>query len=457
LKSDDTVNAKLSDLQICDRDAHLHPFTSVHDLLAAGPTLIKRGSGCILEDADGNRLYDAAAGLWCVNIGHGRREVIQAITEQLEQLAFFHTFNGMGNEPAAKLARRILAVAPANMRRVFFGNSGSDANDSAVKLIWYYNNLRGRPKKKTIIARDRAYHGVTVMAASLTGLPGVHRMFDLPLSSVRHVSCPDTYRFPERDAGFYADELENLILVEGADTIAAFFAEPVMGTGGVLIPPRDYFDAISAVLRKHDVLLVSDEVITGFGRIGAWFGLEKFGFLPDLITSAKGLTSNYIPMSALIIGDKIWSELESKQNTVGVWGHGFTTSSHPVAAAAGLATLKIIEEENLLSRARIMGAKLTDALRNAISGHRLVGDVRGCGLMVGIELVADRASKQSFDPAIGVARTVQHASLAAGVLVRALPLNDVIALSPPLTVDEATIGEIVKRLAVGLDTASGAV
>jgi len=270
------------------------------------------------------------------------------------------------------------------------------------------------------------------------------------------VSCPDTYRFPERDAGFYADELENLILAEGSDTIAAFFAEPVMGTGGVLIPPREYFDAICGVLRKYDVLLVSDEVITGFGRIGTWFGLEKFEFVPDLITSAKGLTSNYIPMSALIIGDKIWSELESKQNTVGVWGHGFTTSSHPVAAAAGLATHKIVEEEHLLSRASIMGVKLADALRNAIGGHRLVGDVRGCGLMVGIELVADRASKQSFDPAIGVARSVQRASLAAGVLVRALPLNDVIALSPPLTVDEATIGEIVTRLAVGLDTASRA-
>jgi L-2,4-diaminobutyrate transaminase len=299
---------RFSDLQRRDRDAHLHPFTSVRDLWERGPTIIKRGVGCLLEDESGRRLYDASAGLWCVNVGHGRREVIDAITEQLNQLAFFHSFNGMGNEPAALLAQRILDIAPSNMRRVFFGNSGSDANDSAVKLIWYYNNLRGLSNKKKLIARERAYHGVTVIAGSLTGLSGVHRLFDLPLSLIRHVSCPDTYHFPERDAGFYADELDRLIQAEGPETVAAFFAEPVMGTGGVLVPPDGYYDAIVGVLQKHDVLLVADEVITGFGRIGSWFGVEYFGITPDIITCAKGLTSNYIPMSGVVIGDRVWSD-----------------------------------------------------------------------------------------------------------------------------------------------------
>jgi L-2,4-diaminobutyrate transaminase len=445
---------RFSDLQRRDRGAHLHPFTSVPDLWEKGPTIIKRGVGCLLEDESGRRLYDAAAGLWCVNVGHGRREVIDAITDQLNQLAFFHSFNGMGNEPAALLAQRILDVAPSNMRRVFFGNSGSDANDSAVKLIWYYNNLRGLSNKKKLIARERAYHGVTVIAGSLTGLPGVHRLFDLPLSLIRHVSCPDTYHFPERDAGFYADELDRLIQAEGPETVGAFFAEPVMGTGGVLVPPVGYYDAILRVLQKHDVLLVADEVITGFGRIGSWFGVEYFGITPDIITCAKGLTSNYIPMSGVIIGDRVWSEIHSNRDRVGVWGHGFTTSAHPVAAAAALATLRIIEEERLLSRAVELGELLVNQLREEIGDHPLVGDIRGCGLMVGLELVADKRSKKSFDSTIGAARQVQRAALDEGVLVRALPLNDVIALSPPLTVDKETIREIVSRVGRAVITAS---
>jgi len=441
------VITPLTTLRTVDRNSHLHPFTSVPELLEHGPTIIVRGSGCVLEDDTGRQLYDAAAGLWCVNVGHGRTEVIKAITDQLQRLQFFHTFNGMGNEPSAKLAHRILEVCPPSMRRVFFGNSGSDANDSAVKLIWYYNNLRGLPKKKKIIARTRAYHGVTVVAGSLTGLPGVHRLFDLPLPMMRHVSCPDTYRFPERDAQFYANELDALIVTEGPDTVAGFFAEPVMGTGGVLVPPPGYYDAIHSVLRKHDVLLVSDEVITGFGRTGTWFGLEQFGYTPDIITCAKGLTSNYVPMSAVIIGERIWDTMEQMQATVGVWGHGFTTSSHPLAAAAGLATLDVITDDHLLEKSAEMGTYALTKLRAAIGAHPLVGDIRGLGLMIGVELVANKQTKQSFDAAVGAARQVQRAAMSEGVLVRALPLNDVIALSPPLTVDRTTIDEMVSRLA----------
>jgi L-2,4-diaminobutyrate transaminase len=442
---------QLADIQIKDRDAHLHPFTSVPELLEDGPTVIVRGDGCILEDAAGNRLYDAAAGLWCVNVGHGRREVIDAIRAQLDKLAFFHSFNGMSNEPIALLSRRILDIAPRNMRRVFFGNSGSDAVDSAVKLIWFYNNLCGNDKKKKIIARTRAYHGSTMVAASLCGLPSVHRLFDLPLPFVRHVSCPDTYRFPERDAGYYADELDALIRAEGPDTVAAFFAEPVMGTGGVVVPPRGYYEAVADVLRRHNVLSVSDEVITGFGRLGSWFGLEQFGYSPDIITCAKGLTSNYIPMSAVIIGSRIWDEIDSKRQTVGVFSHGFTTSAHPVAAAAGLATLKIIETEGLLDRAKSMGHLLLTGLQNRLSEHETVGEIRGCGLMVGLEFVADKKTKRSFDPSVRAARLLQRAALRNGVLVRALPVNDVIALSPPLVIDEHALEEIVDRLAIAVE------
>jgi L-2,4-diaminobutyrate transaminase len=445
------MTTQLADIQISDRDAHLHPFTSVPELLEEGPTVIVRGDGCVLEDAEGNHLYDASAGLWCVNVGYGRREVIDAIRAQLDKLAFFHSFNGMSNEPIALLSRRILDIAPPNMRRVFFGNSGSDAVDSAVKLIWFYNNLRGYDKKKKIIARTRGYHGSTMVAASLCGLPSVHRLFDLPLSFVRHVSCPDTYRFPERDADYYAEELDALIRAEGPDTVAAFFAEPVMGTGGVVVPPRGYYDAVVEVLRRHDVLLVSDEVITGFGRLGSWFGLEQFGFSPDIITCAKGLTSNYIPMSAVIIGSRVWDEIDSKRQTVGVFSHGFTTSAHPVAAAAGLATLKVIETEGLLDRAKSMGRLLLTRLRDRLSEHETVGDIRGSGLMVGLELVADKKTKRSFDPSVRAARLLQRAAQRNGVLVRALPVNDVVALSPPLIIDERALEEIVGRLAVAVE------
>ncbi len=444
---------KLSGVERIDSAAHLHPFSSIEQVLDEGPTIIASGAGCVLKDAAGNSLYDAAAGLWCVNVGHARTEIADAINRQVRTLSYFHSFNGMGNEPAARLAARVLELAPPEMRRVFFGNSGSDANDTTVKLVWYYNNLRGKPQKKKIIARTRAYHGVTVMAGSLTGLPGVHRLFDLPLAAVRHVSCPDNYRFPERGADFYAQELEELIRAEGPETVAAFFAEPVMGTGGVLVPPDGYFAAIADVLRRHDVLLVSDEVITGFGRIGSWFGSQKFGFTPDLITCAKGLTSNYIPMSAVLIGEKVWSEIETKRATAGVFGHGFTTSAHPVAAAAGLANLKILENEGLLARSERMGERLLERVRSKLAEHPLVGDIRGCGLMVGIEFVADKPTKRSFNPAVGVARLIQRAALEEGVLVRALPMNDVIALSPPLTIDEATIDQIAGRLAAAVSKA----
>jgi L-2,4-diaminobutyrate transaminase len=436
-----------------DRTHHLHPFTSVPGLLRDGATVIRRGQGVIVEDDRGSQLIDAAAGLWCVNVGHGRSEIIEAVAEQMRELAYFHTFNGMTNEPIAKLSARVLEHAPTGMRRVFFGNSGSDANDTVIKLVTLYNNLRGKEKKKKIIARWRGYHGVTVAAGSLTGLPGVHRFFDLPLSMVRHVEGPDSYRAPDRCGADYARELEKAILAEGPETVAAFIAEPVMGTGGVLVPPEDYFRAVSQVLDRYDVLLIMDEVICGFGRLGTWFGAGRFGVTPDLMTTAKGLTSGYLPMSAVLIGERVWSVIEAS-SSVDVFGHGFTTSGHPAAAAAALANLDIIEREDLVARAVALGEQLLKRLTEAAADHPLVGDVRGCGLMIGVELVADRSSRRSFPPEAKVATRVARAAIDSGVLVRALPANDVIAFSPAFVITPDMINECVVRFVRALDRVS---
>ncbi len=435
-----------------DRTHHLHPFTSVPGLLREGATVISRGHGVIIEDNRGRELIDAAAGLWCVNVGHGRREIVDAVAKQMSELAFFHTFNGMTNEPVAKLAARVLNRAPATMRRVFFGNSGSDANDTAVKLVTLYNNIRGKREKKKVIARWRGYHGVTVAAGSLTGLPGVHRFFDLPLQMVRHVEAPDQYRVPHLTAADYARELERTIIAEGPETVAAFIAEPVMGTGGVLVPPDGYFTAIREILDRYDVLLILDEVICGFGRLGTWFGADRFGVTPDLMTTAKGLTSGYLPMSAILIGNRIWSEIED--SVIDVFGHGFTTSGHPAAAAAALANLDIIEREELVARAGTMGTQLLNRLTEAVGDHPLVGNVRGCGLMVGVELVADRSSRRSFPVEAKVAARVARAAIETGVLVRALPANDVIAFSPAFVITPDIIDECVLRFVHALDRVS---
>jgi L-2,4-diaminobutyrate transaminase len=439
--------------EIAARDAayHLHPFTSPAMMRSDGPLVIERADGVHVYDGLGREFIDGAAGLWCVNIGHRRPEIAAAVASQMEKLSFIQTFNGLTHEPVARLSERIIQHAPAGMKRVFFGNSGSDANDSAVKIVWLYNNLRGRPAKKKIVSRLGAYHGVTVMAGSLTGLPSVHRLFDLPLPMVRHVSAPDRYHHPERTAQDYADEIDALIRKEGPETVAAFIAEPVMGTGGVIVPPDGYFQAIEEVLKEHDVLLISDEVICGFGRLGTWFGAQHFGVTPDLMTTAKGLTSSYLPMSAVLVGEKVWSVIDDPAHAGAGFNHGFTTSSHPLAAAAALANLDVLEQEALVPRAGEMGAYLLDALTRACAGHDLVGDVRGRGLMVGIELVVSRESKQHFSPRVGAAARVQRAANQEGLLVRALPANDVIALSPPFIIDRPTIDEVARRLVAALD------
>ncbi|MGI9511045.1 MAG: aminotransferase [Geminicoccaceae bacterium] len=447
-------------LEELDRQSVFHPYTALADHLDKGVRVISEGEGVWVKDAEGKSYLDAVAGLWCVNIGYGRTEVADAIYEQAKKLAYFHSFSSMGTEPSIRLADRLLRLAPDGMSKVLFGNTGSDANDTNVKLIWYYNSLRGKPKKVKLIARQQAYHGVTVASASLTGLPLLHKAFNLPIPEVLHVSCPDPYRgrpdgMTEREfSKQLAKELDETIEREGPDTVGAFFAEPVMGAGGVHVPPEGYFDEIQPVLKKHDVLLVADEVICGFGRLGRWFGSELYDIKPDIITIAKGLTSGYVPMSASLVGDKVWDLLIDTSKDIGPFGHGYTYGGHPVAAAAAMANLDIIERDNLVDNAAEVGAYLQQRMRAALSDHPLVGNVRGVGLILAIEFVADKSSKRSFEGADKMAPKVSQHAHETGLIARPLPGGDIIAISPPLSITKEEVDVVVEKLQAAVERAA---
>jgi L-2,4-diaminobutyrate transaminase len=443
-------------LETLDKERVLHPATSIADHLRTGPRIMAEGSGVTLTDVSGKRYLDAVAGLWCVNVGYGRAEIADAMAAQARRLGYYHTFSSMSNEPQIRLADRLLGLVPGRMSKVFFGNSGSDANDTQVKLVWYFNNLRGRPRKKKIIARLQGYHGSTVASASLTGLPMFHRAFDLPIPNVLHTATPYHYRLAPRGlseeayAASLAAELEALIEREGPETVAAFIAEPVMGAGGVLVPPRTYFERVQAVLRKHDVLMIADEVICGFGRLGRPFGSHVYGIDPDLVTVAKGLTSGYFPLSAVVISEKVWSVLQAGSPEIGAFAHGFTYSGHPVGAAAAMANLDILLGEDLVGHAERVGAYLQARLREQVGVQPIVGDVRGVGLIAGVELVADRDTRQPFEAGVKVAQRVAARCLEDGLIVRALPVGHVIALSPPLCITRDQVDQAVEGLDRGI-------
>jgi L-2,4-diaminobutyrate transaminase len=444
-------------LETLDKERVLHPATSIADHLRTGPRIMAEGAGLTLTDTAGRRYLDAVAGLWCVAIGYGRTEVAEAMAAQSRRLAFYHTFTSMSNEPQIRLADRLLALAPGRMSKVFFGTSGSEANDTQVKLVWYYNNLRGRPRKKKIIARRDGFHGTTVAAASLTGIEAFHRAFDLPLPQILHTSPAYHYRHAapgqsEEDyASALAAELEQLIEREGPDTVAAFIAEPVMGAGGVVPPPRGYFEKIQRVLRRYDVLMIADEVICGFGRLGRMFGSEVYGIEPDLVTVAKQLTSGYFPLSACFVSEEIWNALREGSSELGPFAHGFTYSGHPVGAAAALANLDIVLGEDLVGNAARVGPYLQECLRSKLAGHPLVGDVRGVGLIAGVELVADRATRELYPSVVKVAPRIAQGCMEDGLIVRALPGGHVIALSPPLCITRVQVDEIVDGLARAIE------
>ena len=419
--------------------------------------MIAEGSGARLTDIHGRSYIDAMAGLWCVNVGYGRVEIAETLRVHAERLGYYHSFSSMATEAPALLAERLIGLAPAGMSKVFYGCTGSDANDTQVKLAWYYNNVLGRPEKKKIIARRRGYHGVTVMSAGLTGLPGMHANFDLPLPMIRHTTAP--HRLWEAEPGMsdedfaqrLADDLEQLILAEGPETVAAFIAEPIQGAGGVLVPPAGYFEKIQAVLRRHDVLLIADEVITGFGRLGSWFGSDVFGIEPDLITVAKGLTSGYVPLSACVVSEKVWRVLVDGGVETGPFAHGYTYSSHPLAAAVAMTNLDLIENEGLIAQAAERGNLMHARLREAFAEHPLVGEVRGQALIGALEFVRERDPATAFDPALKVAARITRRCLELGVITRALPLADSISFSPPFVISEDEIEEMVATVRRAVD------
>src|SRR5215472_97330 len=375
----------------------VHPYTHLKKHEAEGPLVLTEGKGIFVTDDAGRKYIEGLAGLWCVSLGYGEERLIEAATKQMRTLAYSHIFNHKSHNPSIDLAERLLRLLPVKMSKVFFNNSGSEANDTAVKLVWYYSNARGKHRKKKIIARSRGYHGVTVAAASLTGLPNNHRDFDLPIANIRHAECPHHYRFAkpgESEEDFatrLAESLDAQITREDPETVAAFIAEPVMGAGGVIVPPRTYFDKIQKVLKKHDVLFIVDEVICGFARTGNMFGIETFNLKPDIVTMAKAMSSGYQPISATLINEEIYQAFVKQSEKIGIFAHGFTYSAHPVACAVALETLKIYEERNILDHVRQTTPGFQRRL-HSLASHPLVGEARGIGLIGALELERDKAN-----------------------------------------------------------------
>lgn len=437
-----------------DVQYQLHPFTNLSTHQTQGPLVITSGKGIYVYDESGREYIEGLAGLWCTGLGFGEERLVEAAARQLRKLPYYHQFGSKAHDVAIDLAERLIKLMPVPMSKVFFNNSGSEANETAIKIVWYYNNARGRHRKKKIIARQRGYHGTTIGAASLTGLAASHKDFDLPLPQIRHTDCPYYYRYgkpgeTEEDfATRLAENLDAQIQREDPDTVAAFIAEPVMGAGGVLVPPRTYFEKIQAVLKKHDVLMIADEVICGFGRTGKMFGSETFNIRPDMIVMAKQLSSGYLPISATAISEDIYKVLVSQSEKLGSFAHGYTYTGHPASCAVALEVLAIYEERDLLGHVGRIGPRLQNGLR-ALADHPLVGEVRGVGLIAAVELVADKKSKATFEP-YGAAGTmfIQKAQ-ANGLIVRAL--QDSVALCPPLIISEPEIDEMLRRFRKALD------
>lgn len=433
----------------------LHPYTDARAHQQNGPMVITRGEGVRVWDDQGRGYIETVAGLWCAALGFHNERLVEAAARQMRQLPFYHGFTGRSHEPQIELAEMLLERAPVPMSKVFFANSGSEANDSAVKMIWYLNNALGRPQKKKIISRIKGYHGVTVAAASLTGLPYNHKFFDLPIAGILHAGCPHHYHnaLPgESEADFatrLAAELDAMILAEGPETVAAFFAEPIMGAGGVIIPPDTYFEKIQAVLARHDVLLVADEVICGFGRTGRYWGSQSLGMRPDILTCAKALSSSYLPISAVMVNARVFEGLATGSHELGTFGHGFTYSGHPVPAAVAVETLKIYDELDIVGHVGRVGPVMQAGL-GALAEHPLVGEVRGMGLIGAVELVEDKAARRNFAPARKVGARLVKIAEGHGLILRTLP-NDSIAFSPPLVITAAEVEEMMARFGAALD------
>ncbi|MFO1148735.1 MAG: aspartate aminotransferase family protein [Alsobacter sp.] len=444
----------LTNLQTRDVETLIHPYTNLATLRTSGPMVLERGKGIWVYDTDGKPYIEGMAGLWCTSLGYGNEELVEAAREQMMKLPFTHLFGGKSHDPAIELAEKLKEIAPMPVSKVFFGASGSDANDTQIKLVWYYNNAMGRPKKKKIIARLKGYHGVTVASASLTGLPNNHLDFDLPIPNILHTSCPHHYRFglpgesEEEFATRLAAELEELILREGPETCAAFIAEPIGGAGGVTVPPRTYYEKIQAVLDKYDMILIADEVICGFGRLGTPFGSTAMGMKPHTMSLAKAITSAYFPLSAVMIPDFMYEAMLDESRKIGTFAHGYTYSGHPVGAALGVKTLEIYARDDIFGHAARMAEPFWRRLE-PLRDHPLVGEVRGKGLVAGLELVADKATKRSFEAKSAIGAKATQAAQDEGLIVR--NLADTVAVCPPLIIREDEIDDMFDRLVRALD------
>ena len=447
--------APLSNLAARDVETLVHPYINLSSFRETGPLIIERAHGVYVYDTEGKPYIEGMAGLWCTALGYGNEELVQAAAEQMRKLSFAHLFTGRSHDPAIELAEKLKEIAPIPISKVFFCNSGSEANDTQVKLVWYLNNALGRPQKKKIISRIKAYHGVTVAAASLTGLPANHRDFDLPLPGFLHAGCPHHYRFAQEGeteetfATRLAAELDALILKEDPDTVAAFIAEPVMGAGGVIVPPQSYFEKIAAVCAKYDVFIVSDEVICGFGRLGTAFGCEKLNFVPHAISVAKALSSAYLPIAGVMIPEIMYQALLSESKKIGVFGHGFTYGGHPVSAAVALKAIEIYSRDRIFERAAERAPQFQARLV-ALNSHPLVGEARGLGLIGGVELVANKKTRQAFAPGQGVGPRAVRFAEDEGLIVRAV-MGDVLTLCPPLIITAPEVDELFDRLTRALD------
>ena len=432
---------------------HFHAYTNARALEETGPMVIESGDGIRVKDNNGKSYIEAMAGLWSVAVGFNEKRLADAAYAQMQKLPFYHNFSSKSHGPAVDLAEALIGIAPVPMSKVFFTNSGSEANDTILKMVWYRSNALGKPEKKKVISRLRGYHGVTIASASMTGLPNNHRSFDLPLPGILHTTCPHYWKdgqdgeSEEDFATRCANDLEAMIQAEGPDTIAAFIGEPIMGAGGVVVPPKTYWKKIQAVLAKHDILLIADEVICGFGRTGKMFGSQTYGMKPDIITMSKQITSSYFPLSAFMVNERVYEPIADESNRIGVLGHGFTAGAHPVGAVIALENLKIIQERNLVENAAEVGAYMQERL-NALGDHALVGEVRGQALIAAVELVAPKGREDEFAPgALGGRLNALVAQN--GVISR--NMMDALAFCPPLIINRAEVDEMVGIVAKSLD------
>lgn len=445
-----------SKLSLTERDKRysLHPFTQLKAHESTGPFLIEGGEGIHVFDDAGKRYIEAMSGLWCTSLGFSEQRLVEAATRQLSEMPYTHLFSHRANVPAIELAEKLVEIAPEGIERAFFVNSGSEAIDTAIKFAWYYWIAKGQPSKKRFIARRRAYHGVTVAGASLTGLPYAQDGFDLPAIAVTHVTAPHAYREAHPDesseafASRLAQEIEDAILEAGAENVAAFVAEPVMGAGGVLIPPDTYFEKVQTVLKRHDVLFIADEVICGFCRTGSMWGCQTYGIRPDIITSAKQLSSAYQPIGAVLVTGALYETIAEQSAKLGTFGTGFTYGGHPVACAVALETLRIYESDNVLGHVTEVSPRFAERVQ-ALQNHPLIGNARSVGLIGAIELVADKSSKAPFPAEEKIALKVFEAAKEHGVIVRAVP-GDGVAFCPPLITSEDEIDEIFDAVTAAL-------